>query len=110
MLKELVTSVAFSKSTTVLNISETQINHENILIDLDCLLKNGFITNLLLQSEQDIIDKHILPSLTPKQLSSGIPQEILVFNECSDRIKFYLKSIMCLTPNGKILKEELKNY
>ena len=59
LVKQMITSAAFNKKMTVLNIQDNQIADDIILMDLDCILKNGYIPDLLLASEQEILDRHI---------------------------------------------------
>jgi dynein heavy chain len=110
LLKNMITSTAFNRQTTVLNIQENQISDDIILIDLDCILKNGYLPDLLLASEQDVFDKHVAGSLTPAELSSGIPESNLVFNEFCDRVRYHFKSVINISPSGRILKNELKDH
>ena len=55
-LRQMVKSAAMEKRVNVLNIRGNQIQDEIVLIDLNCLLKNGLLPELVPNSElKDII-------------------------------------------------------
>lgn len=51
MLKKMVVSAAVDGAVNVLNLQDNQISDEVILLDLNCLLKNGQLPELLLAHE-----------------------------------------------------------
>ena len=109
ILKETVSSVVTHKKQTCLIIQDNQINDHRMLEDLNCLLKNGNLPDLLIPSEQYNLDRMIVSQLSSSQLQCGLPESNILFNECIERLRYNFKAIVNLTPNGKILKQELKH-
>lgn len=53
MLKEMVNTVVLGNRPVVLNIRDNQMSTEEIMLSLDCLLKNGHLPDLFMPSEVD---------------------------------------------------------
>ena len=94
----------------MINIQENQISDDTdvILIDLNCLLKNGEIPDLLAREE---LAYHIAGVKT--SLSGTVHEimpEYLMIQEYYSRIRRNVKCLLNLTPNGRILCKELRKY
>lgn len=51
LLKDMITTATNNKRTVVLNIQDNQMPGNRMLLELDCLLKNGFLPGLFVSSE-----------------------------------------------------------
>jgi dynein heavy chain, axonemal len=110
LIKAMFESTAIDKRVNVLNICDNQMADDIIMVDLNCLLKNGDLPDLLHASEKSGFLERIRSTMPQSKLGGTAPPDSSVYTEMINRTKKNFKSIINLTPTGKTLKKELKNY